>query len=269
MEDFSQLLNALITKHLRRILIFLFTMMVGMAIGVSSASAQTRKVAATPSPTATLSPAKNPVPITLGTIVEATEISITITDESNQKISFKPATPFRIEAPGITGIKTKPTIKNLAINDRVAIISADKATTPLVVLVSKGNQQTPHRRAFLGVVSSREATSSGTVLSLKHPSEDQFAKSLVATATKIAARTIEKPTQDDIKAGDKVLVVGGVDTKETILARTLYLIPGKARSLIDKVASPAATPKTATGTSTKSPVPSGSAKATPSATKRP
>jgi hypothetical protein len=101
---------------------------------------------------------------------------------------------------------------------------------------------------------------------MKHPKNDAFKKALVSSTTGITAKGIEKPTVDDIKASDKVIVAGNVDAKDMILARKVYLIPGKARGLLDRLSSPFASPKTASASAKASPTASAKATAKPPAT---
>ncbi len=249
-------LDGFVEKNMKRILIFLFALMIGMAIGVTGAHAAT-----IPTPTPVSSPTTKPtgpIPITVGTVNQTPDLAITISNDSGQTVSFKidPKTTT-IEAPTIASLKGKLTAKNITPGDRIAIVSSDQATANLIVIASHGATTPPKQdTAFLGIVSSRDATTSGTILSLKHPKEDTFAKALVNANTKIIAKDIAKPTTDDIKAGDKVLVTGPTDSNNVITATELFLIPGKARALIDKLAplasssasssaKPSATPKKA------------------------
>lgn len=247
MEALPEVIERFITKHMRRILILLFTMLIGMAIAMNRpAHAQTKKpAAATATPQAA---AKGPVPLVFGSVTSTTDTGIAIipdaassTTDSSAK-SFTIATTTRIEAPGITTIKGKPTVKDIAKGDAVAVASSDQSTASLITIAAKGTLTPTRSRVFFGIVSSREATSSGTILSLKHPKDDTFAKALVSTQTTITAKGIDKPTIDDIKASDKVAVSGADDAKEILQAKRLFLLPGRARGLLDRLASPSASP---------------------------
>lgn len=274
MDSLPEIIDQLVTKHMRRILILLFTMLIGMAIAMNApAHAQTRAPATTTrgAPTAPLaSPARAtaPVPLLVGVVSDATDASITITPDATtggntQPKTFRVGTATRIEAPGITTIRTRPTGKNIAIGDTVAIVSPDQAAATVITIAAKGALPVSRAKVFLGTVSSREATSSGTILSLKHPKNGTFAKALVTTTTLIAARGLDKATVDDIKASDRVVVSGIEDARSVIQARRVFLIPGKARGLLDRVASPSASPKKASPVAAKSASPRATATTRP------
>lgn len=226
----SERFNEVLQDHAARIAIFLFTLLIGMTVSVSMANAQKRTTAPSASPT--VAPAKAPVPLLLGIVTQSSDTQVGLTDEVGATHTISIATTTRLEVPGL---KTKPTIKNITVNDMVAVASEEGNPARLVAIVPKTITSANKKVQFLGVVSSREATNSGVVLSLKHPKADQFDKSLVTTNAKIIAKGMDKPVADDIKAGDKVLVIGTRNAQNVIAASKIYLIPGKARGLLDKL----------------------------------
>lgn len=240
-----------LSTNMRRILILLFTIMVGMVVGTRFVDALSSPAAASQSATKA---AKN-YTVTMGTVTNSSATTLSLSNDANQQVSFTVSATTRIEAPGITTIKTKPTIKDVTTGSKIAVVSPDQSSATVIVLLPKTQPQKD--TTFIGIVSSREATSSGTVLSLKSPKNDEFAKATLSSSTKVLGRGLDKPTIDDVKAGDKIVVIGPTATAGTITVKALYIIPGKARSFLDaKSASPSASAKAS---------PSAKASATPKA----
>lgn len=251
MDNLLETTQQLVAKHMVRIIIFIFTMMIGMVIGQSFAHAQTKT--ASPSPAAAT---KGPMPLVMGTLTTISPESITMTDGAGTSHTFAIASTTKFDT--FVG-KTKPTIKTLKADDSVAVAYTDPTTATGIFLVP-ATLPAAKQTSFLGVVSSREASTSGIILSLKNPKEDDFAKALVTSKTTVTAKGLDKPTMDDIKAGDKVLLVGPSSTTSNLITTLkAYLIPGKARGLLDKItvsSTPSAT-KAATTSGTKTSTNSG------------
>lgn len=169
------------------------------------------------------------------TATSAANLSFTLSTKNGPKtVLTNPQTKFLAG-----GLKngTQATFSSLKVGDLVVAIgqltSQWSLTAKVVVVNPQGQRQNGQtkRRAVYGVVESKVASGSETLLTLRHPLNVKTFKVLANSSTKITGKDLSNGTIADIKIGNRITAVGTVNENGVITAKRIHIIPGLGRGI--------------------------------------
>ena len=162
--------------------------------------------------------------------------------------------------------QVKPKDKAIIVAEDETATSGAKLKKALKVFVRTATESAsvaPKRKAVQGLVSSIE----GQIITLVHQTQrDRQTKVTAGDTTVIKIKGVTEATFAQIQVGNRIIAVGDNDDSGGIIAKKIYVIPGKATGLFVKqpaptqISTPSATPvailtPTATPTATLAPSP--------------
>lgn len=160
---------------------------------------------------------------------------------------------------GHTRQSARTTFENLKVNDEVAALGETNdagAVVAKLVVALPVNPKEIRRHAVSGIVDQKttiNSSASATLLTLRHPNNGKTFRVLVDGGTKITDRSNFRLTVDDIKIGQRVVAVGGVDEVGQITAKMIHITPSLAADSLKKPSVTSAPRQTVPGRSTMPP----------------